>query len=265
MSEPDWRGDHASGESGERPISTLDAYLDGMLDATARESFERRLSIEPELRAQLELQREIDASLGRLFAYEVSAPTPRPIPFPAPGLRFSSRLGWLIGLAAAVVLVASFLHFYQPDGLRHRPAAAVYAEFAANGWKPAWRCESDQEFADMVNFYLGAAVVVPMNAPGVELLGWSYADKPKEGTPLGQQALALLTHVEGERVLVLMDRLTADRRLRVPDDSGLHLFRRELNGVVMYEVTPLEEPRVLPAAVKATASPRPERGSGTPE
>ena len=38
---------------------------------------------------------------------------------------------------------------------------------------------------------------------------------------------------------------SADSQPKLPKDSGLHLFRRELGGLVLYELSPLAEPQLL--------------------
>jgi hypothetical protein len=245
----------------------LEQYLDGVLAPAERAAFEARLEREPALRDELrereDLQGAIDASLARLYRYTPpkagsmgatreggpARPDSRPV-------RFTRRLWVLTGIAAAVVLASVVLMLYRPSAITYREPDALYAQYDAAGFRPAWKCESDQEFADATAFYLGSAVVVPLATPGVEVLGWSYADEFGKGTPISQQTLSLLTRVEGRNVLVLMDRADRDRTLRVARDSGLRLFRRVVNNLVLYEVTPLDAPRVLPAAIPATPTPR---------
>ena len=54
----------------------LDAYLDGLMETAERESFEREIERDAELRAQVEAQSLIDASLKRVFAPPASAAPP---------------------------------------------------------------------------------------------------------------------------------------------------------------------------------------------
>ena len=48
-------------------------------------------------------------------------------------------------------------------------------------------------------------------------------------------------------VLVVLDKAQFDRKLDLPPESNLHLHRRELQGVIMYEISPLTEARVISA------------------
>jgi hypothetical protein len=62
----------------------------------------------------------------------------------------------------------------------------------------------------------------------------------------------MLCRVEGQPVMVLVDRVEADR----PDatqscDPSLRVFREERDGLVFYEITPLDSPRVMEHLVAA--------------
>src|SRR5262245_63712050 len=52
---------------GSDPGGQLEAYLDGLLEGEALSAFEQAVASSPALRAQVEAQRKIDASLERLF------------------------------------------------------------------------------------------------------------------------------------------------------------------------------------------------------
>jgi hypothetical protein len=56
-----------------------------------------------------------------------------------------------------------------------------------------------------------------------------------------------MVHVrwEGTDVLVCVLPRELDPQPVLPVDAGLSVFRRELGGYVLYEVTPLAEPRAL--------------------
>ncbi|CAG1004412.1 hypothetical protein PHYC_03140 [Phycisphaerales bacterium] len=243
-------------------IDPVDAYLDNLMTPDERAAFERRLARDADLRELIELQKQIDGSLVRQLPYRAPTPAPAAIPISrAAGISWT-RIRW-IGAIAAIVALAfiTVLYVTQPPALKFRAPDLVYRDFDAAGWKPAWVCKDDREFAEMVSFYLDSAVVVPLDTPGVTLAGWSLADQFDHGKPIGtpmsQQTLALLTKVDGKNVLVLMDRLSSDRKMRVSADSGLFLHRRELNGLVLYEVSPMPEARVLPKALPAEGRPKP--------
>lgn len=246
----------------DRGPDSIDLYMDDLLSPSERTAFEARLAAEPELRARLAQQREIDGVLGRAYAYEPPAPMPMPKPVSWP------RVGWIASLASAVLLaVSAFVVLNRPSATKHRPAEAVYAAYVEAGWKPAWKCENDQQSADAVSTLLGlpgAAVIVPLATPGVEVLGWIPTDDYRLGTPISQRTLSLLTRVDGKNVLLLVDLKERDRAVAVTPASGLNVFRREVDGVVIYEVSPLGKARVLPFAVPAVPTPKIPRGSTIP-
>lgn len=240
----------------------LNAYLDGTLDPAAKAEFERALQSDLSLRAEVDLQREIDASLGRLFAYEAPAAAPATLKYepPAPSKRaWVARIAWLASAAAVALGVFSYVQFGSPSGDTHPAPAAFYATVVDGGWKPSWACENEEQFARAVanQFQLtSASLVVPFDTPGVQLVGWCYANSFRAGTPLSERSLMLLTNVDGKRVLVVMDRIEKDRALKIERGKGLSMFRREIGGLVLYEVTPLDAPRVLDAAKTVPVPPR---------
>ena len=66
---------------------------------------------------------------------------------------------------------------------------------------------------------------------------------------LSNRTCTLITKVDGQHVLVLLDEAEHDVNLRRPGNTGpeqdLHLFKRRLGGLVLYEVTPLDQPHVI--------------------
>ncbi len=190
-------------------VTPLDAYLDGLLTPEQIAAFESALASDPELRSSLDRQREINARLEQLFRPEPAVPerTVRAVPW--------RRIGWLGAIAAAVLIASAGVFLYaeyqRMNSVKLRGPGEYYSDVDKAGWKPMWVCDKDQKFADAVNFYLGSAVVVPLATPGVEILGWNFADDVRKGTPMSQQTLGLLTRVNGRNVMVLMDRLKASR------------------------------------------------------
>jgi len=225
----------------------LTRYLDGALPPGEREAFEREVAADPALAQEVALQREIDEAIRRRFpARDVSLPAARSTRAARP--HSGRRWAWYGAIAAVLVLSAIGVRTYfgvapefkvlQPDTL--------YAILETRGWTPEEVCTTPQEFAALVKSRLGKALV-PATQPGVTLLGWGYSND-YDGSPLSPSTIVLLAEVEGSRVMVLMDRAGNDRTLSVRPERGLHLHlhRREVGGLVTYEVSPLPEPRVIP-------------------
>ena len=231
--------------------SLIEAYLDGTLSAEERSRFEAEIAADPELFRLIELQGWMDAELAEQYAYQ--APPGGYVPAPAP---LPIRRGiptWVrpLALAAAVVLVAAGVWFglvKGGGGGGARPGRvvspnAVYAKLESRGWEPEFVCTDDAGFQAAVEKRVGSPLLLEPD-PEIRALGWAY-NAGFSGKIVGDHTMMLLTLVGKERVLVLMDQLSGDRKLEVDPGSPLHVFRRVIGPLVVYEVTPLDKPHVI--------------------
>lgn len=153
--------------------------------------------------------------------------------------------------AAAIVAVvgAVALSIWSEDRRPTPPDPspdAMYGRLVAAGFTPQWKCENDAEFKKAVQDRLGQPLLLASGLPGVDVLGWAYAGKGYDGSPLTGQAMILLTKADDQDVVVFIDQKKNDANpLTVRHKSGLHLFRREICDLVAYEVSPLPEPRIV--------------------
>lgn len=227
-------------------VAPIDAYLDGLMSPEERAAFEASMRADPALAAEVALQSRIDASIRAQLG-----PAPEA---GAVGLRGTipwhrRRLVWMSAAAAVLLGASVYVNLSnRAPAMRRVGADRLYAQLIAGGYTPQWRCETDEQFVGEVRSRLGAGVLVPMGTPGVEIVGWAYADMAL-GTPISEHTMVLLTRVENDEVVLLLDRERDDRKVAVPADSGLHVFRREVGGLVVYEVSPLESERVLNAVL----------------
>lgn len=240
-------------------------YLDGLLTGPDLAAFERALETDADLRRELEMQERVDQSLRRVMPY-----TPREIRFdgagapaasparpelrlvpaegPAPDARERGsfpwrRLRWYAAAAAVLLVAAVAVNILTRERVPLIPPDLVYARLIDGGFKPEFVCTTDEAFAKAVRDQFGQALVARA-ADGLALLGWAYGNQ-YEGRVIGFRSLVLLTRVDGDPVVVLMDRVSEDRSLGVPADSGLRLFRKRIGNLVCYEITPREKPVVL--------------------
>jgi hypothetical protein len=237
------------------PSNLIDRYLDGLLSGPERAEFERRLESEPELRAGLELQTQINASLSRSFV----VPTPERVMGPVRTARSSAsrwsiphllRSRW-VALAASLLLVLGVWTAWragQPNTFEDYPVSPnwysmemVYRMETAKGFKPQWVCDSERELATTYWQQLDQPLAIPIPA---EKKGWglSYFNT------LSPKTVVLLAKVNDTPVMVFADRAErADKEKDVvpSPESNLKAHRRQVGDLVLYEVSPLPKPHLL--------------------
>lgn len=230
----------------ERDEKQLDLYLDGLIDEAERRRFELRIEADAELRAAVEAQARIDASIRRLFAPPACQPH---IPRSAGTSR--SRLlrgAWvaaaalLIGCGILLGLLSRTRHpemVYAPE-IQRSTFQAIHERLVDRGYTPEWVCPPGPKFAMCVYWRLGQTLLVSHTPPGVELLGWTYAPS------LSPETMVLLTRVDDRPVTVFVDRLEVDTSQQLTDSQGLRLFRRQVHDLVAYELSEGPQPVILP-------------------
>ncbi len=235
----------------------LDAYLDGLLPPDERVAFEVRLRRHPEILREIEIQDRIDASLVRMFPSAASsedqvaellrtsskAPQRWRIALPLPTSTGIFRVA-LVGLAAVLAWIVvvwqlgeqtSRTPYFQP-----RPLALVYQEVVDRGFEPYYECREPDRFAATFSRRQGKPLHLKTLPPGSQMLGLSYTGG------LTRDTTAMLCRVDGQPVIVFVDRLANDLPIAsVNDRSGVHVHRVVRDGLVFYEVTPYEIDRVI--------------------
>lgn len=247
----DQRADNPAGNSVAFDAE-LEAYLDGTLPQDRRAELEARAAVDGALQSRLHVQKRIDASLNRLFVYEGPAPLPvgaamepgqtgRAARSPGPSRQR------LLGIAAAVALATAGLWYAGVPQRLFEPSAAglvapddLYIRQEAAGFIPDWKCENDAEFAAVTNDRFGQPLLVKP-ASGVEVAGWTY-----RAPVFSDNTAVLLAKVNGRDVMVAVDASGHDRRVRTKAGSTLNLFKRRIGRVVLCEITPADEPGILP-------------------
>jgi len=267
-------------EQRDKLMRYLEAYLDGTLPAAQRAAFEDLLKRSEPLRRMVASQKSIDDSLkrqfeppaaadvlGRILDHGHVAPSDaeaqsarnlllapldakRPAGVAAPRRRPFAGVR-VLAVAASLVLAAGGVWMYW-DSIRGligiqdsappgppvpRTLSAIYQNEIDKGFKCQWECKTEEEFANTFRDKLGQALVMAPAPPDVQTLGLAYT------TAITPQTVFLLAYVDKQPVIVFADRLKKDKPQPAPA-PGLHLHRREVGTLVLYELTPFDTPRV---------------------
>lgn len=238
----------------DNPEDRLDAYLDGTLGPEARREVRARIADDPALQREVALQARIDESLRRCCRAPDADVLLRKAGHAAPPARSAHGLIRKIARMAAVIVVgvtAVLAVFWfvgptgRPPGAQSYPLLGMegsYQALIAAGFQPDWRCETDKEFADTYSYRLGQALVLGQLPAGAEALGLSYSPAFSYNT------IALLARVDGEPVVVFADVAgSVDGSAMEFSAPGVNVFRRQIGGIVLFEVTPLDRPTLLDA------------------
>jgi hypothetical protein len=273
------------GPGGDMEQDDLDLYVDGLLDDERRAAFERKLFADPELAAALERQRSLKARLTAAFPVpedpvaiaQRALAAGRALPGGRPRRVGGRRLALLRVAVAASLLAALGLWaagvFHVVDeapavvvdtggpghgidgpgelvGRVDRPGPDVregemscvafgglYAELADDWRQAAAACRLPHDLARHFQESLGQ-----------ELLVDREDELPIEGPCTIRRwptTTLLVSPQQPEPILILVDQLARDPRPVLEPGSPAHLFRRELGGLVLYELTPWDTSRAL--------------------
>jgi hypothetical protein len=219
-------------------------------------AFEKSLSADPQAMRQVELQRAIDRQLRQMFpppaasALEIKRLI---LGAEIPDVQTASswsrlpRHSWLIvagGLAA--VIACDLLGWHS---LRHRPLepyfrpsplADIYRQTVESGFRPYYLCEDEDRFQLTFEKRQSVPLQLAQMPADRRMVGLSYLGG------LSRNTTAILCHTTAKPVVVFVDRLDNDTSIASDNsDPRLHIFRRQLGGLVAYEVTPLESATII--------------------
>jgi hypothetical protein len=222
---------------------------DGMLPEGERARVRAEAEASGQARADLEALARADAWLRSAFAPSGTAAAGLKLPAAEPAAaprRGGSWVWWAI--AAMVVLGVGNVWFWQmrPSGsntMVARSGGQVYRDLVEQGFRPDMFCPVGDEFVRLMQRQYGVPLMAA-RTPTVELLGWMYPGNFSRLGLTGRTGV-LLARAEGKPVVVLLERAENARAPRVKAGRGLRVFSRELNGLKMFEITPLERSMVI--------------------
>ncbi|GJM26493.1 MAG: hypothetical protein DHS20C16_29080 [Phycisphaerae bacterium] len=223
----------------------LSLYVDNELEPQERADFEKAMETDPLLRAEVELQKRIEASLRVSF----DASNVANIESPAQTGRRTS----LIRQVAAVLFFAvsmGFAYWQLDNEYGTKPALdaptyaakaktmqAYYEEAVANDFEPGWAC-SGKQFEDTFAYRFARHIVLDELPSNVKLSGLGYANFRTA------QTVAVFAHVDGEPVLLFAEAASATGELS-PMKPWLYRHERTMEGLLMYEVSKFKEAKIL--------------------
>lgn len=240
----------------------IDGYLDGQMSGEEREAFEREFESDARLREMVERQGAIDSSLSRLFAPPqadrvvagVKAARERSgavqVGLREGGVRRARPRLVRRGLAAAVIAMVGvggwlvWQAWFASEEIRFGPLpwrslTTVYYDSIKDGFEPEWVCETDEEFEHTFSYKLRERLHLYDVPEEIQAVGLSYCNSITVDT------VYLLARVRGKEVIVFVDRAESDGGQTLGPESELNLFRDRVGDLVLYELTPLDEPYVM--------------------
>ena len=120
-----------------------------------------------------------------------------------------------------------------------RELVDIYRDAVAGGFEPYYECHDEDRFVATFVSRQGLGLRLAPMPERQRMLGLSYPGG------LSRDTTAVLCEVDRRPVMLFVDRMAADRvQLELAAQDGIGLYRRELQGLVIYEVTPLDDARM---------------------
>ena len=242
----------------------LDQYLDGLVSGEQHRRFAQRLGEDAALQSAMGLQEQIDGVLRERFAlpdadralaavnpaaddagHDEPSPPPEAASAGSVMAKPLARKQIFVILSAAAAVVGAVLawQFFnqpaRPQRLVERTISSEYAHQVKRGFKAGWVCETDKQFASTYWARLGQGLLLRDLPPDIAALGLSY------GHVLSTRTILLLATIDGRKVIVYVDRLKNAPPQPPAVDPGMYLHRREVNALLLYELSPLDRPSVI--------------------
>jgi hypothetical protein len=221
------------------PQPTIDGHADRVLERAMAQLPPETMSAEHNGHATLD--RAAAAATIALRDRAETSTKRRREPLLRGWMKVAAIITLLIGVPAALWLWRDTF-ISAPDPYAHAKAVALddlYREQVAAGFKPEWVCNDQQEFASYFAGRFGQPLMIHDATAGAAMLGLSYTGG------VTQASMGMLGTADGKDVLIVVDRADNDGQMKMSHPDGLKLFRRKIGSLMLYEVTPLDQPRLL--------------------
>jgi hypothetical protein len=231
--------------------SWLEKYFDYAPDSPERAETDRDMSFNRQMQLELQLQRQIEESLKRLFVpsaapADLLARLQSPTPLVQPATQPRRNWAKLAFAAIAVSVVWGFLIWRLLPVSRPvveykiLPLSTIYDQTVAGGFQPYWVCKDAHEFASTFFTRQGQGLLLADLPEGTKMEGLAYTGGISPNTT------TMLARTDGQPIMLFVDRASSDTHPVLPKtETKLHLFRKELGPLVMYELSPLDHATVM--------------------
>lgn len=228
----------------------LEQLLDQRDDPAIRRQLDALAQSNAEVADALRLQDRIDAALARVAMPPspdiLAARLRQAAPAATAALRRREFLGRLTGFAAAAAIVMAAVGYWwlnqspppRRAGWQPISVVAAYEREKAGGFKPFEVCHDPSAYRETFQNKLGQGLIATAMPAAVTLQGWAY------GSTVSPESIFLMAKVQDQQVLVIFDRLAADQP-QPAVEKGLHVHRRAVDNLVLYEVSPLDKPFLI--------------------
>lgn len=235
----------------------VDRYLDGAMAGPERAAFETEIERSESLRQAVRVQTAVDSSLRVQFGAPPVAPiagilteeearTFQVRPKRSGWSREVKMFGALAALLAIAVCIQAYLWSNSAPTPAERPSlASAYFHLVNHKFRPSVECTTREKFAQWMESRFGVALAPKEDRSDVELVGWSSSEAISNYTGL------LLARVDGKPVVVAIDTVARQNDWGIPcrrqpdDEGGINFFSTEIDGIALYEMTPLDRPRII--------------------
>lgn len=215
-----------------------------------------------QLQFELQLQKKIDAALGRKFPLEpiaesehrekiqtlISNSEETSVSNSRSPDRSTTPV-WALVLAASVLFLVGLLIWQSsksdspPDVKYNRQSLAMlYKDTVDRGFKPYYVCDERERFAAEFETRLGVPLRLAEMPEHKQMVGITLVGGVSRITT------SMLGLVNDEPVLVFVDTLSNDdeeMRAQVGKTDGYHISRTAKHGLVFYEVSGFEDPQLI--------------------
>jgi hypothetical protein len=214
------------------------------MDDAARAAFETRLQREPRLQREVQAHRAVESGLRAVFV-------PPAMPTGQRERDVAGRVGpwqrWrLVAMIALCVLgVGGYVGWRMVWIGPAEPLLAEYDYQVDGGFVPQVVCTTPEAFASWTSDAFGVAIEPTDLDARVQLVGWARRET------LSSYTGVLLAVVDGQRVIVTMDpaaliRAPGARAGLERGHGSLRVFSSRVGTLMLHEVTPFSEPRIVP-------------------